>query len=99
MIALGEVRTDVTSVDFGANVDPTVSLSQNPAQHNQCPSNRHNYRTDLVFADGHVESPKRNDVIDPNNMTWRACWNNDNNPHTEVVWTVPWLPGNGPLEK
>lgn len=99
MIAIGEVRSDATSVDFGANVDPQVSNMQNPAQHNQCPCNRHNYRTDLTFADGHVESPRRNDVIDPNNITWRARWNNDNNPHTEVNWSVPWLPGNGPLEQ
>jgi prepilin-type processing-associated H-X9-DG protein len=98
MIAIGEVRTDAT-VDLGANVDPTVSLSQNASQHNQCPSNRHNYRTDITFADGHVESPKRNDVIDPANPTWRASWNNDNDPHTEVSWTVPWLPGTGPLEQ
>jgi prepilin-type N-terminal cleavage/methylation domain-containing protein/prepilin-type processing-associated H-X9-DG protein len=99
MIAVGEVRTDAASVDFGSNVDPQVSNMQNSQQHNQCPCNRHNYRTDILFADGHVESPKRNDVIDPNNGQWRARWNNDNDPHTEITWTVSWLPANGPLEQ
>jgi prepilin-type N-terminal cleavage/methylation domain-containing protein/prepilin-type processing-associated H-X9-DG protein len=99
MIVIGEVRSDAPTVDFGANVDPQVSAMQNPAQHNQCPCNRHNFRTDLTFADGHVESPRRNDVIDPNNLMWRARWNNDNDPHTEINWTVPWLPGNGPMEQ
>lgn len=99
MISVGEVRSDAPTVDFGANIDPQVSNMQNPAQHNQCPCNRHNYRTDLLFADGHVESPKRNDVIDPNNVLWRARWNNDNEPHPEITWTVPWLPGEGPIEQ
>jgi len=31
-----------------------------------------------LFADGHVESPKRNDVINPNENAWRARWNNNN---------------------
>lgn len=101
MIALGDCRSDATSVMFGANIDPQVSNQQNPTQHNQCPCNRHNYRTDLLFADGHVEGPVRNDVIDPSptNTYWRARWNNDNNPHLEVTWTVPWLPGSGPIEQ
>jgi prepilin-type N-terminal cleavage/methylation domain-containing protein/prepilin-type processing-associated H-X9-DG protein len=90
MIALGEVRTDAPTVDFGANIDPQVSNMQNSLQHNQCPCNRHNFRTDLLFADGHVESPRRNDVIDPNNPTWRARWNNDGDPHfADASWTIP----------
>ena len=101
MIAVGDVRSDATVIDFNANLDPVIGdASDNTlATHDQAPSNRHNYRTDLLFVDGHVESPKRNDVIDPNNMLWRARWNNDNDPHTAVTWTVPWLPGNGPLEQ
>jgi prepilin-type N-terminal cleavage/methylation domain-containing protein/prepilin-type processing-associated H-X9-DG protein len=104
MIAVGETRSDSSpsQISFNANVDPTTPpQSQNPAQHTQCPCNRHNYRTDFLFADGHVESPRRNDVInpDPNNVVWRSRWNNDNNPHTEVTWSWPWLPGNGPLEQ
>ena len=48
------------SFDFNANLDPVIddagdNLAANG--HGQCPSNRHNYRTDFVFADGHVESP------------------------------------------
>jgi len=99
MISVGEVRSDAATIDFNANVDPQVSNQQNPAQHTQTPCNRHNFRTDIVFADGHVESPKRNDVIDPKNMIWRARWCNDNDPHTEVSWSVPWLPGDGPMEQ
>jgi prepilin-type processing-associated H-X9-DG protein len=99
MIAIGEVRSDAITLDFNANIDPAVSGMQNSAEHNQCPCNRHDYRTDILFVDGHAESPKRNDVIDPNNIMWRARWNNDNDPHTEKTWTVPWLPGNGPLEQ
>jgi prepilin-type N-terminal cleavage/methylation domain-containing protein/prepilin-type processing-associated H-X9-DG protein len=100
MIAVGEVRSDATTVDFNANVDPQVSNMQNSSTHNQCPCNRHNYRTDILFADGHAESPKRNDVIDPASQQWRARWNNDNDPHNnDASWTVPWLPGTGPLEQ
>jgi prepilin-type N-terminal cleavage/methylation domain-containing protein/prepilin-type processing-associated H-X9-DG protein len=99
MIAVGDVRSDATSFDFNANIDPQVSQMQNSQQHNQCPCNRHGFRTDLLFADGHVEAVKRNDAIDPNNGMWRARWNNDNDPHPEATWTVPWLPGNGPLEQ
>jgi prepilin-type N-terminal cleavage/methylation domain-containing protein len=103
MITLGDCRSDAPTIQFGANIDPQVSNQQNPSQHNQTPCNRHNYRTDLIFADGHVESPKRNDVIDPNNNYWRARWNNDNDPHSSdtppITWSVPWLPGNGPLEQ
>jgi prepilin-type processing-associated H-X9-DG protein len=105
MIALGDVRSDTpaANIDFNANLDPCVGNTENKMPwHSQCPSNRHNYRTDLLFADGHAESPKRNDVIDPNNLQWRARWNNDNDPHlsdSSPGWSVPWLPGNGPLEQ
>ena len=105
MIALGDVRSDAAVVDFNANLDPVIGdAPDNTTQtHDQCPCNRHNYRTDLLFVDGHVESPKRNDTIDPNNMLWRARWNNDHQPHVGTPkpdpWSVPWLPGNGPLEQ
>ncbi|HZI32801.1 MAG TPA: hypothetical protein VFF11_10700, partial [Candidatus Binatia bacterium] len=101
--AIGDVRSDadVSKIDFNANLDPVIgdAADNTVATHCQSPSNRHNYRTDLLFVDGHVESPKRNDVIDPGNLQWRARWNNDNDPHTEKNWTVPWLPGNGQLEQ
>jgi len=87
MIVVGDVPAlkDAGLIQFNANLDPTDPTSG----HTQWPSNRHNYRTDLVFADGHVESPKRNDVINPApNNSWRSRWNNDNQPHNEVTWTV-----------
>lgn len=65
-----------------ANIDPT--------QQDQWPSNRHNRQTDVEFADGHVEKVKRHDMIDPGNTLWRARWNNDNQPHPEVSWSVNW---------
>lgn len=88
MIALGDVRSDtpINNISFNANLDPVIgdSPDNTPATHSQCPSNRHNYHVDLLFADGHVETPRRNDVINPQDLGWRARWNNDNNPHTEI---------------
>jgi len=82
-ISFGEVPSveNVALISFNANLDPTTTSFG----HTECPANRHNYHTDLALADGHVESPRRNDVRDPLNMIWRARWNNDNNPHMEVA--------------
>ena len=82
MIALGDVISDAPAgtIVFNANLHVTAVNSPNP----QWPCNRHNWRTDLVFCDGHVESPRRNDVIDPTQNLWRMRWNNDDNPHTEI---------------
>ena len=66
--------------NFNANTEPADV--QTVTGHSACPANRHNYRTDILFCDGHVESPKRNEVRDPNNTWWRSRWNNDYNPHT-----------------
>jgi len=102
MIALGDVRSDATVIHFDANLDPVIGDSgdNTGATHDQAPCNRHNYKTDLLFVDGHVERPARNDTINPaTNSIWRAKWNNDFSPHPEVSWTVSWLPGNGPLEQ
>jgi prepilin-type N-terminal cleavage/methylation domain-containing protein/prepilin-type processing-associated H-X9-DG protein len=79
MIAIGDVRSDIPkgSIQFNANLDPT----DNTQFHTQWPCNRHNYRTDILFADGHVESPKRNDLMQINNDASVARWNNDNLPH------------------
>ena len=79
MIVLGDSKPDGS---WDANFDPKES--------DQWPSNRHGGRTDIMFADGHADSPKRKDVIDPKNGQWRARWNNDNNPHTEINWSVDW---------
>jgi len=87
MISIGDVISDAPAgtIKFNANIHVAANNSPNP----QFPCNRHNYRTDLLFADGHVESPKRSDVIDPNNNYWRACWNNDNKPHLEIAnWST-----------
>jgi prepilin-type N-terminal cleavage/methylation domain-containing protein/prepilin-type processing-associated H-X9-DG protein len=93
MIAIGDCRSDSApgTIQFNANLDPQVSNSQNPVQHTQCPCNRHNYRTDLLFCDGHVESPRRSDVIDPTQNAWRMRWDNDDDPHTSDVpnWSNP----------
>jgi prepilin-type N-terminal cleavage/methylation domain-containing protein len=80
MIALGDVKgaEDAALISFGANLDPADSTS---AGHTQWPSNRHNYRIDFLFADSHVTSAKRPEVVDPSNILWRRRWNNDNLAH------------------
>jgi prepilin-type N-terminal cleavage/methylation domain-containing protein/prepilin-type processing-associated H-X9-DG protein len=76
---------DVPSVPL--TVTPSFNANTEPADvrlttgHSACPSNRHNYRTDILFCDGHVESALRNDVRNPSRADWRARWNNDNDPH------------------
>ncbi|HLH56639.1 MAG TPA: prepilin-type N-terminal cleavage/methylation domain-containing protein [Verrucomicrobiae bacterium] len=82
-LIVGDVPAAQTGISFNANLDPT----DNSTYHTQRPSNRHFYRTDLVFADGHVESPRRNDVINSlPDWVWRNRWNNDNKPHNEMTW-------------
>jgi len=89
MIMLADSRAMKTGYTWEANLDPT--------QQDQWPSNRHNRRTDIMFADGHAENDRRKDVIDPKNLQWRARWNNDNLPHNPGSgagaipdWTVNW---------
>jgi prepilin-type N-terminal cleavage/methylation domain-containing protein/prepilin-type processing-associated H-X9-DG protein len=99
MIVIADVRSDTPagSIEYSANTTPPTSWTtdQDPTWHPQVPCNRHSYHTDIVFADGHVETPLRSVVIDPNNITWRSRWNNDNNPHMQTstgsanTWTVP----------
>ena len=85
MIVIGDVKPTMSGpIKFDANLDPV----DRAANHSQWPSNRHNYRTDLVFADAHVEAVRRRDLIDSRNSDWRARWNNDDLPHPEVRWTV-----------
>jgi len=80
MIMLGDSKADGS---WDANFDPT--------EQDQWPANRHNRRTNLLLADGHAESPARRDVIDPRpDNPWRRRWNNDNEPHNEINWTVNW---------
>lgn len=99
MIAVADVRSDTPSgsIEYSANTTPPTSwtTTQDAAWHPQVPCNRHDFHTDLVFADGHVENPRRSDVIDPNSSYWRSRWNNDNSPHFTTsggganTWTVP----------
>jgi prepilin-type N-terminal cleavage/methylation domain-containing protein/prepilin-type processing-associated H-X9-DG protein len=47
-------------------------------------SNRHNFRYNIVFVDGHVSPVRRLDFLDPG-RTARNC-NYDNEPHRETWW-------------
>jgi prepilin-type N-terminal cleavage/methylation domain-containing protein/prepilin-type processing-associated H-X9-DG protein len=67
MIMLGDSKTDGI---WDGNMDPKGF--------NEWPSSRHNGNTVLMFCDGHAESPKRAQVVDPLNETWARRWNNDN---------------------
>jgi prepilin-type N-terminal cleavage/methylation domain-containing protein/prepilin-type processing-associated H-X9-DG protein len=78
MIMLGDSKPDGS---FDGNVDP-----KNPSE---WPSNRHDRRTNLMFCDGHADSARRADVINPRSEMSRRRWNNDNQPHFEFgYWTV-----------
>jgi len=79
MIMLADVRAqpDPNLINMDADVDPT----DNRPGHSQWPSNRHDYRVDILFTDGHCESARRPAMIDPNNTVWRRRWNNDNRAH------------------
>ena len=78
MIMLADSKPDGS---WDANMDAT--------QPDQWPSNRHTRRTNIQCADGHAESVLRKDLVDPKrDNPWRSRWNNDNQPHNEVTWTV-----------
>jgi prepilin-type N-terminal cleavage/methylation domain-containing protein len=86
MIMMGDTRALETTVggSWEANLDPHDT---DTATQGQLPSNRHNYKTDFMFCDGHTEKAVRNDVISPSlTSLWRARWDNDNNPHLELTW-------------
>ena len=80
MIALGDVKgaENAALINFGANLDPADSSS---AGHTQWPSNRHNGKIDFLFADSHVTTARRLEVVDPGNLLWRRRWNNDYRAH------------------
>lgn len=85
MIAIGEVPAVKTGMNFNANLDVT----DDTVVHSQRPANRHNFKTDILFAEGHVEGPRRSDVINPApDAPWRNRWSNDNKPHNEMTWQV-----------
>jgi prepilin-type N-terminal cleavage/methylation domain-containing protein len=97
MIVLGDVRASPNGqAGFDANLDPTSdSVGSSPSQ---WPSNRHNYRTDFIFADSHYEAARRTDTCNPLDNMWRRRWNNDDLAHngTEgdglpsgTIWPYP----------
>jgi prepilin-type N-terminal cleavage/methylation domain-containing protein/prepilin-type processing-associated H-X9-DG protein len=73
---------------LSANLDPAQNDQTDNAQGQQWPSNRHNRRTDIMFADGHAEKAIRNYVIDSKNSDWRSRWNSDHQPHAEYSWST-----------
>ncbi len=78
MIVVADSKPDGS---FDGSIDP-----KNPRE---WPSNRHDRRTVINFADGHSEAALRRKVIDPIDQLWRARWNNDNDPHLEVgTWVI-----------
>ena len=93
MIVIADIRSDTPAgqIQYGANTTPPTSWTstQDPTWHPQVPCNRHDYHTDIVFADGHVETPLRNTVIDSNNGYWRSRWNNNNSPQGSTWGPLP----------
>ena len=78
MMADAKALQDAALISCDANLTPT----DNSPGHSQWPSNRHNYRIDILFADGHVNgTARRPDVVNPANTQWRQHWNNDFRAH------------------
>ena len=73
MIMIADSRTDT---NWDGNIDARQS--------DQWPAKRHNNRSNFQFADGHAESARRADAVNPRNLEWRRRWNNDNEPHLQV---------------
>ncbi len=92
MIMLADVKGEQIAglISFDANLDPTAADSG----HSQWPSNRHNYRVDIIFADTHVDTSQRPPMVDPKNTTWRRHWNNDYRAHDGVDGNIvnTWTP-------
>ena len=54
----------------------------------QWPAERHRNRCNSMFGEGHADSVWRSDAVNPRSTTWRARWNNDDDPHWEIAnWT------------
>jgi prepilin-type N-terminal cleavage/methylation domain-containing protein/prepilin-type processing-associated H-X9-DG protein len=76
MMMLADSKSDYS---WDGNIDPKES--------DQWPAKRHNGSTVTMFVDGHAETARRMDIVDPRNDRWRRRWNNDNEPHYEITWT------------
>jgi prepilin-type N-terminal cleavage/methylation domain-containing protein/prepilin-type processing-associated H-X9-DG protein len=66
-----------------------VSAGAGPPQRiNDTPRvlNRHNGCVNVVFCDGHVESPKAASLFSLTNSTSLARWNKDHQPHPELLY-------------
>ena len=75
------IADSLTDRSWDGNIDPK--------EKDQWPAKRHNLRCNIMFADGHAESALRREVVNPLSTTWRARWNNDNEPHAEIGnWPV-----------
>jgi len=89
MIMLGDSKPGAGDAkpkagSFDANIDPK-SREDGPA-------NRHRFRTNLMFADGHADNALRREIVNPLNEAWRARWNNDNLPHSPRSKDAPIIP-------
>jgi prepilin-type N-terminal cleavage/methylation domain-containing protein/prepilin-type processing-associated H-X9-DG protein len=88
MIAIGDVKGSPNfQASFDANLDPTGERGQpeNPGT-SEFPSNRHNYRSNFLFADSHLDGTgKRQDTCNPANEMWRRRWNRDDLAHDSVA--------------
>jgi prepilin-type N-terminal cleavage/methylation domain-containing protein/prepilin-type processing-associated H-X9-DG protein len=92
MICVADTKADLGGTWEG-NLDPTDTSPEDGGQ-GQLPSNRHQFKCDVLFCDSHVEKVVRNDMVNPAlNWPWRNRWNNDNKPHNEYQW--PLLPTSG----
>jgi prepilin-type N-terminal cleavage/methylation domain-containing protein/prepilin-type processing-associated H-X9-DG protein len=83
MIAMADARAlSGTTHTWEANLDPSES--------DQWPSNRHDGRSNVMFADSHIDKILRKTIVENSTFkpNMRANWNNDNKPHTEYTWTV-----------
>jgi prepilin-type N-terminal cleavage/methylation domain-containing protein/prepilin-type processing-associated H-X9-DG protein len=78
MMADAKALQDASLISCDANLTPT----DNSPGHSQWPSNRHNSRIDILFADAHVDgTARRPDLVNPANTQWRRRWNNDFRAH------------------
>ena len=84
MIMLADSKADGS---WDGNLDPFGPT--------EWPANRHNFKCDIMWADGHASAELRREVVNMRNNSWRARWNNDNNPHGELGVRSDWTADKG----